>query len=134
MASISRGLRNIGGGVSQIARGVDQISRGLLRTASDAVDAVVNVLIRQQSILAQQVEGTIRAIIGQVTAGVWIGAGADAFVQELQTEFLPVSASLDSSIARMIQGVRSADNLVEQADNQATQVVDAFAELVDAIF
>ena len=134
MASIRRGLRNIGGGVSQIARGVGQIGRGLLRTAVGAVDAVVNVLTRQQNILEEQVQGTIRAIIGQVTSGVWIGAGADAFVQELQTEFLPISASLDNSIGQMIQGVRSAQNIVEQADNQATQAVDAWSEIVDAIF
>jgi uncharacterized protein YukE len=134
MATIGEGLANIGDGVSQIAKGVGQVSQGLLRTASDAVDAVVNALIRQQSILEDQVRGNIEAIIGQVTSGIWIGAGADAFVQELQTEFLPVSASLDSSIGRMIQGVQSAQNLVEQADKQATQVVDTWAELVDAIF
>ena len=134
MASIRRGIRNIGGGVSRIARGVGQVSQGLLKTAVGAVDAVVNVLIRQQNILEEQVQGTIRAIIGQVTSGVWIGAGADAFVQELQTEFLPVSATLDNSIGRMIRGVRSAQSLVEKADNQATQVVDAWAEIVDAIF
>ena len=134
MASIRRGLRNIGGGVSQIARGVGQIGRGLFKTVSGAVDAVVNVLARQQNILEEQVQGTIRAIIGQVTGGVWIGAGADAFVQELQSEFLPISASLDSSLGRMIQGVQSAQNLVEQADNQATQVVDAWNDILDAIF
>ena len=98
MASIRRGIRNIGGGVSQAARRVGQVGRGLLRTAVGALDAVVNVLARQQNILEEQVQGNIRAIIGQVTSGVWIGAGADAFVQELQTEFLPVSASLDNSI------------------------------------
>jgi hypothetical protein len=30
--------------------------------------------------------------------------------------------------------VQSAQNTVEQADKQATQVVDAWAEIVDAIF
>ena len=134
MASIRRGLRNIGGGLSQVARGVGQIGRGLLRTATGAVDAVVNVLARQQNALQEQVRGTIQAIIGQVTGGVWIGAGADAFVQELQSEFLPLSASLDNSLGRMIQSVRSAQNIVEQADNQAAQVVDAWTDIVDAIF
>jgi len=134
MASIRRGLRNIGGGLSQVARGVGQIGRGLLRTATGAVDAVVNILARQQNALQDQVRGTIQTIIGQVTGGVWVGAGADAFVQELQSEFLPLSASLDNSLGRMIQSVRSAQNIVEQADNQAAQVVDAWTDIVDAIF
>jgi hypothetical protein len=98
------------------------------------VDAVVNVLLRQQNILQEQVQGTLRAIIGQVTGGVWVGAGADAFVRELQTEFLPLSASLDNGIGQMVQSVRSAQEIVEQADNQATQVVEAFGEILDAIF
>jgi uncharacterized protein YukE len=141
MANINRVIRGVGSAVSGVARGTGRAARkvkrgtgALLKTALSAVDAVVNVLTRQQNVLEEQVEGTIQSIIAQVTGGVWIGAGADAFVQELQTEFLPVSQSLDNSIGRMIQGVRSAQKLVEEADNKATQVVDSFVEIVDSIF
>jgi hypothetical protein len=95
---------------------------------------VINVLVRQQNALQQQVQRTIQAIIAQVVGGVWVGAGADAFVNELRTEFLPLSASLDSGIGAMVQSVRSAQEIVEQADNAATQVVDAWTDFVDAIF
>ena len=95
---------------------------------------MLNVLARQQNALEQQVQRTIQAIIAQVVGGVWVGAGADAFVNELRTEFLPLSASLNSGIGGMIQSVRSAQEIVEEADNQASQVVDAWADLVDAIF
>jgi hypothetical protein len=101
---------------------------------ASGVEAVINVLARQQNALEQQVQRTIQAIIAQVVGGVWVGAGADAFVNELRTEFLPLSASLNSNIGQMIQSVRSAQEIVEQADSQATQVVDAWADLVDAIF
>ena len=141
MASTRRGIRNIGGGASQIARGVGQVAqgvgqaaRGLLNKAASSVEAVINALVRQQNALEQQVQRTIQAIIAQVVGGVWVGAGADAFVNELQTEFLPLSASLDSSIAQMIQSVRSAEEIVEEADKQASQVADIWGDLVDAIF
>jgi hypothetical protein len=105
-----------------------------MRAAASGVEAVLNVLARTQNALEQQVQRTIQAIIAQVVGGVWVGAGADAFVNELRTEFLPLSASLNSNIAGMIQSVRSAQEIVEEADNQASQVVDAWADLVDAIF
>ena len=141
MANLNRALRRVGSGGSQVAsglgqvaRGVQQISRGLFSTVAAGVDAVVRNLARQRNVLQDQVEGTIRSIIGQVTSGVWVGAGADAFVRELQTEFLPISASLDSGIAQIAQSVQSAQQIVEEADNQAAQVVNTWTELLDSIF
>jgi hypothetical protein len=105
-----------------------------MRAAVSGVEAVLNALGRTQNALEQQVQRTIQAIIAQVVGGVWVGAGADAFVHELRTEFLPLSASLNSDIEQMIQSVRSAEQIVQEADNQAAQVVDAWTDLVDAIF
>ena len=134
LRDIARGVGRIRRGIGEIGRGVGQIGRGLFRAVASSVEAVINVLARQQRVLEDQVQRTIQAIIAQVVGGVWVGAGADAFVNELRTEFLPLSASLNSNIGQMIQSVRSAQEVVEQADNAATQVVDAWADLVDAIF
>ena len=132
--NIARGVGRIGRGVGEIGRGVGQIARGLFSTVASGVEGVINVLVRQQNALQQQVQRTIQSIIAQVVGGVWVGAGADAFVNELRTEFLPLSASLDSGIGAMVQSVRSAQEIVEQADNAATQVVDAWADFLDSIF
>ena len=132
--NIARGVGRIGRGVGEIGRGVGQIARGLFSTVASGVEGVINVLVRQQNALQQQVQRTIQSIIAQVVGGVWVGAGADAFVNELRTEFLPLSASLDGSIGAMVQSVRSAQEIVEQADNAATQVVDAWADFLDSIF
>jgi hypothetical protein len=66
--------------------------------------------------------------------GIWEGAGAELFVQECRSTFLPESESIIDRFRRKVEGINSARDIINEADRTAAQVADQFAELAEKIY
>lgn len=64
----------------------------LLRFARQVVANVLSQLTQQLNIVQQQALQPMRTMIQQVTGGVWVGDGANAFVQEVSSLMIPCRA------------------------------------------
>ncbi len=63
----------------------------LLKLARQVVESVMGQLMQQFNVVQEQAMSPMKAMVDQVVGGVWVGDGADAFVEE-------VSPSSPSSI------------------------------------
>ena len=98
------------------------------------LDTVLGQLTQQFDILDNAVRSPMQTMISEITSGVWVGQGADAFVEELTTLFIPGTEGLQSSITGMGQGINAALDLVDQADEKAQGIVGDIVGIFDAIF
>ncbi len=97
----------------------------------------VHDVVSQVTSQAQQIEdvvGNVRSGMGPIEGGGWIGEGADAFMEEVQTRLIPEIMALIASIMGFGGGITSALNVIEAADNDVFGVVGNVADVFDAIF
>jgi len=108
---------------------------GVLKVVTPAIDAIVGVMGKQQGMIEDMVQAPVQAIIGEVTNGIWTGAGADAFIEECNSIFLPNAASIIDEIGAGMDSITQAVDTIQQADQKAASLVtDGLNELFDGIF
>lgn len=97
---------------------------GVLKCVTSVVDEVVGQLGQFQSLLGDQVYNPIQSMIGQVNDGIWTGEGANAFVEEANSIFLPTAQQIGGGIGGLIGGITAAVDVMEQADTKAAGLVN----------
>jgi hypothetical protein len=108
---------------------------GVVKYVASGIDTVLGVFNQQQNIIEQMVQAPLRAMISEVTGGIWTGAGADAFVQELTSDFVPGTQSIFGSIGNVIKSVTNAAESIGSADGSASKQVTGWIEdIVSSIF
>ncbi|MEZ4726295.1 MAG: hypothetical protein R3E79_04080 [Caldilineaceae bacterium] len=106
----------------------------LLRFARQVVAGVMSQLTQQMNIVQQQAYRPMQMMVQQVVGGVWIGRGADAFVQEVQSLMMPNTNQIVQTITKTHRDIQRAIDIIDRADQQAHQKVNALADLFQAIF
>lgn len=106
----------------------------LLRVARAVLNEVLGQIGQQMSVIQDTVRAPIQAMIGQVTSGIWVGRGADAFVRECSTLFIPGSDRLVEHCNTMVTSINRAADIMEQADKQARGKVDGLAGMFQSIY
>ena len=106
----------------------------LLRMAFQVVQNVINSLNQQFNIVEQQALAPIRAIIGQVTGGVWKGDGATKFVEECSKLMIPGIGKVGEHIKYMNTNLQRAVNVMHQADAQVNGLVRGLSDVFGGIF
>ena len=96
------------------------ISDDLIRMARAVVDSVLSGLTQQLNIVEQAAMTPIKAMVQQVVNGIWIGNGANAFVNEVSSLVIPGVTQISSHITGMTSNITKAREIIDQAD-QATQ-------------
>ncbi len=106
----------------------------LLRLARKVLESVLGKLVKQMDILENAVRLPVKAIMQEVTGGVWIGKGAEAFVNELSELFMP---DVDQS-TQLIDGTRTAITkamgLVDDADQQSFARINDLGDVFKQVF
>jgi hypothetical protein len=97
------------------------IARSAVRSATQQVQG-------QISITSESVMNPLRQVVSQVVGGVWKGGGADAFVEEINTIFLPTLQQLVQSVTRMNSHITYAIDVMDRAEQQATGVANQMGE------
>ena len=103
---------------------------GLFKWVEDLVGNIIQQVLKQVNIVQDAVTSPLKALVGQVTAGIWKGNGANKFVQEMTSQVIPMLVnimSVQTGFAGAIQKSQEAMNqAVQQATNQAQALVDVF--------
>lgn len=106
----------------------------LLRFARQVVANVLSQLTQQLNIVQQQAMAPMRMMIQQVTGGVWVGDGANAFVQEVSSLMIPGVGKVGENITTMQRNLNRAIEVMDRADQQVNNMVRGLADVFNGIY
>lgn len=100
----------------------------LMRLARAILEQVLQGLSQQFNIVQEAAMAPIKAIIGEVVGGAWIGKGADAFVGELNSIAIPGVTRIGDAITAKIGNLNKARDIVDQADATCRGIVNGLRD------
>ena len=106
----------------------------LLRFARQVVANVTSQLNQQFNVVEQAAMAPLRAIVGQVTGGVWKGDGANAFVDEVSRMMIPGVGRVGTQIRTLNSNLQRAITVMDQADAQVTSLSKGLGDVFGGIF
>jgi uncharacterized protein YukE len=108
--------------------------KALLRFARAVVQSVLSQLTQQLNIVQEAALAPMRAMVQAVTGGVWIGKGADAFVQEVSSMMIPGVGQVMQHIQGVQQNLNRATEIIDKADNDVNSMVNQVSDVFEGIF
>ena len=112
----------------------DFVKKALIRLARKVVEGVMSQLLQQLNILREQALSPIQKMVQAVTGGIWIGDGADAFVEEVSNLVIPGVGQVGEHIDFVHKGLQHACDTIDQADSQVAGKAKGLADVFGAIF
>ena len=106
----------------------------LLRFARAMVQQALSQLTQQLNIVQDQAYKPMQAMVQPVVGGVWVGRGADQFVQEVSSLAMPNVERIGQQIVRTQQNINFAIDTIDKADEQVRAKVNSLGDLFGAIF
>jgi uncharacterized protein YukE len=64
-------------------------------------------------------------VVQLITNGIWVGEGANAFVDEVTSIFIPNVSTICNQITTTNNNVTYARDVIEQADQEVQRLVDS---------
>jgi uncharacterized protein YukE len=106
----------------------------LLRFARQVVQNVLSQLTQQFNIIQEQAYKPMQMMVQQVTNGVWVGKGADAFVEEVSSLMMPGVGKIGDGINQFSKNIQNAMDVMDRADEQVSNVINGLGDLFGGIF
>ncbi len=106
----------------------------LLRFARQVVQNVLGQLTQQFNVIQEQAFSPMQAMVQQVTDGVWIGKGADAFVEEVSSIMMPGVGKIGDGINVFSKNIQNAMDVMDRADEQVSGFVNSLGDIFGGIF
>lgn len=94
-----------------------------LRLARAVLDTILSQLTQQQNIVQDMALKPIDAMVQQVMGGIWIGKGADAFVQEVKSLVIPGIKASQTNITKMNSNLVFARERIIRADQEVDRLI-----------
>lgn len=110
------------------------IISALLRFARQVVQNVLSQLMQQFNVIQEQAYSPMQAMVQQVTDGVWIGKGADAFVEEVSSIMMPGVGKIGDGINQYSKNIQNAMDVMDRADQQVNGFVNSLGDIFGGIF
>jgi len=110
------------------------ILKALIRLAMKVVQGVLSQLMQQLNIVQEQALAPMRQMIQQVTGGIWVGDGANAFVEEVSSLMIPGVGRVADNIQMIHKNVQHAADVIQQGDQQVNGKVNGLADIFGAIY
>jgi uncharacterized protein YukE len=108
--------------------------KALLRFARAVVQSVLSQLTQQLNIVQEAALAPMRAMVQAVTGGIWVGKGADAFVQEVSSLMIPGVGQVMQHIQGVQQNLQRASDIIDKADNDVNSMVNQVSDVFEGIF
>ena len=99
------------------------IGKLLMRLARKVVEGVLSQLNQLLGMVQELAMAPMRAMIQQVTGGVWRGNGANAFVQEVSSLMIPGVGKVASTITGISNNLKFAQSVIDRADEDVSKLV-----------
>ena len=106
----------------------------LLRFARQVVQNVLGQLTQQFNVIQEQAFSPMQAMVQQVTDGVWVGKGADAFVEEVSSIMMPGVGKIGDGINLFSKNIQNAMDVMDRADEQVSGFVNSLGDIFGGIF
>jgi uncharacterized protein YukE len=110
------------------------VHRLLIRLARQILQSVITQLVQQFDIVEDQALNPMRQMVQAVVGGIWIGASADAFVNEVSNIMIPDVGIVGSNITTINGNIQTAIDIMDQADAQVTSMVNSLGDVFSGIF
>ena len=107
--------------------GIDDM---LIRVARQVLEGVLSQLTKQLSVVEDQALSPMRAMIEAVTGGIWVGDGANAFIEEVASIMIPGVGQVASHISTFSSNLQFARDVIDRADEEVNRMVSS--RLLDA--
>ena len=101
---------------------------------ADVVQSVVGQILSQVTNIEEAITSPIRSIVDQITNGIWIGKGADAFVQEMGSVVLPMVTRLVESLMGFNSGIGGASSIMDQLEDAVSGLFGGLGDFLGSIF
>lgn len=102
----------------------------LMRLARKLLQSALNQLQKQFKVVDEQVLNPINKIVDIVSGGAWIGEGANAFMEEINSLVIPKVTSIGTEIDVTKTLVTKAEDIIVRVDERVSQLVNS--KLTDA--
>lgn len=124
---------------------IDAVGKAITGDVSGAATSLVNIVLpevsevlgmldKQMVNIDELVEKPLQSMVAEVEGGIWTGDGANAFVNECKTSFLPQAGSIKTSIGDISTRISNAEQAMVNADKTAAKQVGEFAQLCEKIY
>ncbi|NJN66785.1 MAG: hypothetical protein HC884_08745 [Chloroflexaceae bacterium] len=97
----------------------------LIRMARSAVESALSQLMQQLNVVEEQALAPMRTMVQSVVGGIWIGEGANAFVEEVSSLVIPGVGEVGENITTMHTNVSSARDIIDRADEEVSRLVQS---------
>ncbi|HPH95464.1 MAG TPA: WXG100 family type VII secretion target [Anaerolineaceae bacterium] len=106
----------------------------LLDFAREVVEDVIRQITGQADIVENMVTAPVRGFVQQVVGGAWQGQGADKFVEEMNSVFIPACVDLAESLTSLNFNLGSAMDILDAADDAVNGIVNGVVDVFSSIF
>jgi hypothetical protein len=106
----------------------------LLKFARAVVQGVLNQINQQLRVIEEAAMNPINQMVQGVVGGAWRGKGADAFVQEMQSEVLPAFGRLVGAVTNTNVQLNRAAEILQAADMDGASRVNSLVDMFRGIY
>ncbi|MBI9044772.1 MAG: WXG100 family type VII secretion target [Anaerolineaceae bacterium] len=108
--------------------------RALLKIARGVVESIIGQVSNQTNIVQEQVVNQINRMVQQTMDGIWIGKGADAFVEEMTSNLMPRLNQVVSHNNMVNTNIRRSMEIIAHADSNAQSLANQVGDIYRTIF
>lgn len=112
----------------------DFVKKALMRLARKVLEGVLGQLTQQLNIVQDQALNPMKQMVQAVTDGIWVGEGANAFVEEVSSIGIPGVGQVMENINFMSSGIQFAMDVMDRADEDVNNKANAIADVFGAIY
>lgn len=106
----------------------------LIRLARAVLRSVTTQLFQQFDVVEDQALTPLRGMVRDVTGGIWRGAGADAFVEEVSSLMIPGIGVVGENITSINRNIQRAIDVMDRADTEVSTKVKNLDDVFSRIY
>ena len=110
------------------------IGQLFMRMARQMVRQAVSGLTQQLNSVRDGAFDPMRAMVQQVTGGIWKGNGANAFVEEVSSLMIPGVGRVMEKITTTTNNLNRAVDVVDEADKKVQGMVNGLGDIFGRIY
>ncbi len=100
----------------------------------DQISGALGMITGAQNLFESAIIGVARAIVSQVTGGIWRGNGANKFVEMVNTQFISLATTGQTNCQGTGNNLNLAQQIVQDGDNMANGIVNDLENFFSSIF
>ncbi len=106
----------------------------LIRMARAILQRVLSELGQVLNTVRDQALAPMRQMVQQVTGGIWIGQGANAFVEEVSSLMIPGVGRVMDQVTTMSGNLRRAQEIIDQADQRVQGMANSLSDVFGGVY